>query len=226
MNTTGYHKILDELRPARVQLLAVSKTRTPEEIIELYNLGQRDFGENYVQELVGKHSALPDDIRWHFIGHLQSNKVKYIAPFVYMIQGVDSKKLVLEIDKQAGKNNRKIRCLLQVHIAKEETKFGFNENELMELADSISDLRLANQMKQVQVAGLMGMASMTNNNGQIRSEFKWLKLLFDRLKSALPEDPFDTLSMGMSSDYQIAIEEGSTMIRIGTALFGERKSEK
>ncbi len=226
MNTIAYHKILDELRPGKVQLLAVSKTRTPDEIRALYRLGQRDFGENYTQEMVEKHGALPDDIRWHFIGHLQSNKVKYIAPFVYMIQGVDSEKLILEIGKQAEKNHRKIRCLLQVHIAREETKFGFNEKELMELVDSVSGLRRANQVNQVQVSGLMGMASMTESKDQIRNEFKYLKLLFDRLKSALPQDPFDTLSMGMSSDYQIAIEEGSTMIRIGTALFGERKYDK
>ncbi len=223
MNTTAYHKILEELRPANVQLLAVSKTRTPEEIIELYNLGQRDFGENYVQELAEKHSSLPDDIRWHFIGHLQSNKVKYIAPFVYMIQGVDSEKLIMEIDRQAGKNNRQVRCLLQVHVAKEETKFGFSEKELMDLAGFVSGLRLANQIKQVELAGVMGMASLTDNNEQIRNEFKYLKGLFDRIKSELPGDPFDTLSMGMSGDYQIAIEEGSTMIRIGTLLFGERK---
>ncbi len=223
MNKTAYHKILEELRPANVQLLAVSKTRTPEEIIELYNLGQRDFGENYVQELAEKHSSLPDDIRWHFIGHLQSNKVKYIAPFVYMIQGVDSEKLIMEIDKQAGKYSRQIRCLLQVHIAMEETKFGFNEKELMDLAGSVSGLRLANQIKQVQLAGVMGMASMTDNKEQIRNEFKYLKGLFDRLKSKLSGDPFDTLSMGMSGDYQIAIGEGSTMIRIGTLLFGKRK---
>jgi hypothetical protein len=222
MNTSGYYKILDELKPAKVQLLAVSKTRTPEEIQNLYDLGQRDFGENYVQELVDKQAALPADIRWHFIGHLQSNKVKYLTPFIYMIQGVDSQKLLLEIDKQAKKNQRVMLCLLQVHIALEETKFGFNEKELMELVDLIPKYRQANQLNQVHIAGLMGMASLTDNKTQIRNEFICLKSLFDRVKSAMPEDPVHTLSMGMSSDYTIAIEEGSTMIRIGTALFGER----
>ena len=222
MELSFYHTLLNELKPAMVQLLAVSKTRTPEEIQKLYDLGQRDFGENYVQELGDKQAALPPDIRWHFIGHLQSNKVKYIAPFVYMIQGVDSQKLLLEIGKQAEKSQRVIRCLLQVHIAQEETKFGFNESELMELVEAIPRFRKENKLPQVHMAGLMGMASFTDNQIQIRNEFIYLKSLFDRIKTALPEDPVQTLSMGMSSDYHVAIEEGSTMIRIGTALFGER----
>ena len=226
MDEKFYHQLLEELKPAKVQLLAVSKTRTPDEIQELHQLGQRDFGENYVQELVDKQPRLPADIRWHFIGHLQSNKAKYIAPFVYMIQGVDSLKLLLEIDKQAKKSNRKILCLLQVHIAKEETKFGFSEPELKDLVTALLQSRSSGQGTNVEIAGLMGMASLTQNPDQIREEFGQLKFFFDQLKAALPEDPVQTLSMGMSSDYQIAIEEGSTMIRIGTALFGERNYKK
>jgi pyridoxal phosphate enzyme (YggS family) len=226
MNLTFYHQLLEELQPAGVQLLAVSKTRRPEEIMELFARGQRDFGENYVQELVDKQSRLPADIRWHFIGHLQTNKVKYIAPFVYMIQGVDSRKLLLEIDKQAKKNRRTALCLLQVHIAKEETKFGFSEPELNDLLQALRGLRSTGQGTDVKIAGLMGMASLTGNPDQIRQEFRYLRSLFDKVKTMLPEDPVQTLSMGMSGDYRIAIQEGSTMIRIGTALFGERIYKK
>jgi pyridoxal phosphate enzyme (YggS family) len=226
MNLTFYHQLLEELQPAGVQLLAVSKTRRPEEIMELFARGQRDFGENYVQELVDKQSRLPADIRWHFIGHLQTNKVKYIAPFVYMIQGVDSRKLLLEIDKQAKKNRRSALCLLQVHIAKEETKFGFSELELNDLLQALPGLRSTGQGTDVKIAGLMGMASLTGNPDQIRQEFRYLRSLFDKVKTMLPEDPVQTLSMGMSGDYRIAIQEGSTMIRIGTALFGERIYKK
>jgi pyridoxal phosphate enzyme (YggS family) len=226
MNLTFYHQLLEELQPAGVQLLAVSKTRRPEEIMELFARGQRDFGENYVQELVDKQSRLPADIRWHFIGHLQTNKVKYIAPFVYMIQGVDSRKLLLEIDKQAKKNRRTALCLLQVHIAKEETKFGFSELELNDLLQALPGLRSTGQGTDVKIAGLMGMASLTGNPDQIRQEFRYLRSLFDKVKTMLPEDPVQTLSMGMSGDYRIAIQEGSTMIRIGTALFGERIYKK
>lgn len=222
MNTIAYHKILDELKPRKVQLVAVSKTRTPEEIRDMYGLGQRDFGENYVQELVDKQAALPSDIRWHFIGHLQTNKVKHIAPFIHMIQGVDSQKLLMEIDRQAKRNQRSILCLLQVHIAREETKFGFSEKELMELAETILPNRKENILSNVQIAGLMGMASLTGDQQQIGNEFKNLKIAFDQIKKVLPGDPVQTLSMGMSSDYTIALQEGSTMIRIGTALFGER----
>jgi pyridoxal phosphate enzyme (YggS family) len=222
MNSSFYHQITDELKPLKVQLLAVSKTRTPQEILQLYDLGQRDFGENYVQELLDKQPRLPADIRWHFIGHLQSNKVKFIAPFIYMIQGVDSLKLLLETDKQAKKNGRVIPCLLQVHIAKEETKFGFNEEELTGLPDQITKYRKSGQLEQIRIAGLMGMASLTENQSLIRNEFAFLKTLYDRLKYALPDDPVQTLSMGMSSDYRIAIGEGSTLVRIGTALFGAR----
>jgi PLP dependent protein len=226
MDEKFYHQLLEELKPAKVELLAVSKTRTPEEIQELYRLGQRDFGENYVQELVDKQTSLPADIRWHFIGHLQSNKVKYIAAFVYMIQGVDSLKLLLEIDKQAKKSNRKIRCLLQVHIAKEETKFGFSEPELKDLVTTLLQSRSSGQGTNIEIAGLMGMASLTSDQDRIREEFRQLRFLSDQLKTALPDDPVQTLSMGMSSDYRIAMEEGSTMIRIGTALFGERNYKK
>ena len=222
MNTIAYHKILDELKHRKVQLVVVSKTRTPAEIREMYELGQRDFGENYVQELVDKQAELPSDIRWHFIGHLQTNKVKYIAPFIHMIQGVDSQKLLMEIDRQAKKNQRSILCLLQVHIAREETKFGFSERELMELAETVLPNRKENILNNVQIAGLMGMASLTGDQQQIGNEFKNLKIAFDQIKKVLPEDPVQTLSMGMSSDYTIALQEGSTMIRIGTALFGER----
>jgi len=222
MNTIAYHKILDELKHRKVQLVVVSKTRTPAEIREMYGLGQRDFGENYVQELVDKQAALPSDIRWHFIGHLQTNKVKYIAPFIHMIQGVDSQKLLMEIDRQAKKNQRSILCLLQVHIAREETKFGFSERELMELAETVLPNRKENILSNVQIAGLMGMASLTGDQQQIGNEFKNLKIAFDQIKKVLPGDPVQTLSMGMSSDYTIALQEGSTMIRIGTALFGER----
>lgn len=204
------------------QLVAVSKTRTPAEIREMYELGQRDFGENYVQELVDKHAALPSDIRWHFIGHLQTNKVKYIVPFIHMIQGVDSQKLLMEIDRQAKKNQRSILCLLQVHIASEETKFGFSERELMELAETVLPNRKKSILCNVQIAGLMGMASLTGDQQQIGNEFKNLKIDFDQIKKILPGDPVQTLSMGMSSDYTIALQEGSTMIRVGTALFGER----
>jgi pyridoxal phosphate enzyme (YggS family) len=226
MDEKFYHQLLEALKPAKVQLLAVSKTRTPEEIQALYQLGQRDFGENYVQELVDKQPGLPADIRWHFIGHLQSNKVKYIAAFIYMIQGVDSLKLLMEIDKQAKKINRKIRCLLQAHIAKEETKFGFSEAELKDLPASLLQLRSSGRGANIEIAGLMGMASLTPNQDQIREEFRQLKGLFDALKAVLPEDPVQTLSMGMSSDHQVAVAEGSTMIRIGTALFGERNGKK
>jgi len=222
MNTIAYHKILDELKHRKVQLVVVSKTRTPAEIREMYELGQRDFGENYVQELVDKQAELPSDIRWHFIGHLQTNKVKYIAPFIHMIQGVDSQKLLMEIDRQAKKNQRSILCLLQVHIAREETKFGFSERELMELAETVLPNRKENILSNVQIAGLMGMASLTGDQQQIGNEFKNLKIAFDQIKKVLPGDPVQTLSMGMSSDYTIALQEGSTMIRIGTALFGER----
>jgi pyridoxal phosphate enzyme (YggS family) len=180
----------------------------------LYNLGQRDFGENYVQELVDKYDQLPKDIRWHFIGHLQSNKVKYIAPFVHLIHGVDSLNLLKEINKQALKNNRVIDCLLQVHIAKEETKFGFNEKELQLIIIQIK--HELHEFKNIRVIGLMGMASFSDDKDLVRNEFRTLKIMFDA------NDQLSTLSMGMSGDYKTAIEEGSNMVRIGSLLFGER----
>lgn len=193
-------------------LVAVSKTKPVEDILELYSLGHRDFGENYVQELTEKAAALPKDIRWHFIGHLQSNKVKYIAPFVHLVHGVDSLKLLKEINKEAAKQNRVIGCLLQVHIASEETKFGLDEAELKQVVDQAGELRL----EQVQIQGLMGMASFTENMEQVKTEFRQLKALFDQYPG------LRILSMGMSGDYKVAIAEGSTMVRIGSLLFGER----
>lgn len=222
MNTNTYHSLLEETKQAQVQLLAVSKTKTLSQILELYELGQRDFGENYVQELVDKQKQLPPDIRWHFIGHLQSNKVKLIAPFVFMIQAMDSVKLLLETEKQAVRNARTIPCLLQVHVAQEESKFGFPAVQFPELLSEIIDLRTKGRLDHVLIAGVMGMASLTDDQEQIRREFDQLKQLFDQTKALLPADPVQTLSMGMSSDYKLAIKAGSTMIRIGTALFGER----
>ena len=204
-------------------MVAVSKTKPVEDIRELYDLGQRDFGENYVQEMTGKQAQLPQDIRWHFIGHLQSNKIKYIAPFVYMIQGVDSYKLLAEIDKQAKKNQRIIQCLLQVHIAAEETKFGFNEDEL---TDTIHQFKQKNEFENIKLSGLMGMASFTEDQNLVRKEFIYLRSLFDKVSEMLKDDNFSTLSMGMSSDYRIAIEEGSNMVRIGSLIFGERVYNK
>lgn len=217
VNVEAYQKIIEELKIKNVALVAVSKTKPVEDVKALYDLGQRDFGENYVQELVDKEAVLPKDIRWHFIGHLQSNKVKYIAPFVHLIHGVDSLKLLKEVDKQAVKNNRIIDCLLQVHIAQEETKFGFDEHELEELHE-------LHELKNVRVVGLMGMASFSDDMQKVRNEFKYLKALFDECSpSSIFHRPSSVLSMGMSSDYTIAIEEGSTMVRIGSLLFGARE---
>jgi PLP dependent protein len=215
VNIEAYKKIIDELQSKNVTLVAVSKTKPIEDIKALYDLGQRDFGENYVQELAEKAEQLPKDIRWHFIGHLQSNKVKVIAPFVHLIHGVDSLKLLQEINKQALKNNRVIDCLLQVYIAKEETKFGLDEEELANV--------LISQLANVRICGLMGMASFTENMETVRNEFHYLKTIFDRQPPLTTHhSPFTTLSMGMSSDYTIAIEEGSNMVRIGSLIFGER----
>jgi pyridoxal phosphate enzyme (YggS family) len=215
INKEKYQQINEELRLSKITLVAVSKTKPIDDILELYNLGHRDFGENYVQELVEKAEQLPKDIRWHFIGHLQSNKVKLITSFIYLLHGIDSLKLLKEIDKQAEKNKRVIDCLLQVHIAQEETKFGFDEAELLSL-----ELK---QFTNVRIKGLMGMASLTDDTNKIRIEFKSLKALFEKLKTQNPE--LTTLSMGMSADYKIAIEEGSNMVRIGSLLFGERNYE-
>lgn len=214
VNVEQYAAISNELAAKKVTLVAVSKTKPVADIEALYTLGQRDFGENYVQELVDKQTSLPGDICWHFIGHLQSNKVKYIAPFVYLIHGVDSLKLLKEIDKQAAKNNRTIQCLLQVHIASEETKFGMDEHEL---AEALAQLHLFSNVK---VCGLMGMASFSDDETKVRNEFKVLHQLF--LKSAFSDPASAILSMGMSGDYKMAIEEGSNMVRIGSLLFGAR----
>ena len=212
VNKISYQNIIAQLNN-KATLVAVSKIKPVEDILALYNLGQKDFGENYVQELVDKQAQLPTDICWHFIGHLQSNKVKYIAPFVHLIHGVDSFKLLQEINKQAVKNNRIIKCLLQVHIAQETTKFGFGLNEL-------NDLSMLQNLPNIQVVGLMAMASFSDDKQLVRNEFKQLKKLFDTLQIVQPQ--FSILSMGMSDDYTIALEEGSTMIRIGSLLFGKR----
>lgn len=210
--TAAYLSILGQLQQKGVTLVAVSKTRPAEDIRVLYDLGHRDFGENYVQELLGKQGALPEDIRWHFIGHLQTNKVRQIAGFVHLIHGVDSVKLLQEINKQGQKLNRRVGCLLQVHIAQEETKFGFDAAELRQLADQLSSFPYAH------VKGLMGMATNTDNETQIRTEFAQLR----ELAGMIPFDNAPILSMGMSNDYAIAIEEGSTLVRIGSLLFGSR----
>ena len=218
INTIAYQTISKELQLKNVTLVAVSKTKPVEAVQAMYDLRHRDFGENYVQELVDKFAVLPKDIRWHFIGHLQSNKVKYIAPFVHLIHGVDGEKLLKEINKQAIKCNRVISCLLQVHIAKEETKFGFDATELNDLVDSG---QLANYSNVV-VKGLMGMASFTEDQVILKNEFEALATTFNQVKNKLNNVHFDTLSMGMSSDYALAIKEGSTMVRIGSLLFGAR----
>ncbi len=215
VNIEAYQAIKNELDNKQVTLVAVSKTKPAEDILELYNLGHRDFGENYVQELVDKATLLSNDIRWHFIGHLQTNKVKLIAPFVQLIHGVDSLKLLKEINKQAENNNRVIDCLLQVHIAQEETKFGLNEKELQYV---ISEYEKS-AMNNVRVCGLMGMASFTSSMQKVKCEFEYLKGLFDS------ESGLKILSIGMSSDYKTAIEAGSTMVRIGSLLFGEREKK-
>ncbi len=220
VNKEAYLQINAELDAKHITLVAVSKTKPIEDILELYNLGQRDFGENYVQELVEKQAQLPKDIRWHFIGHLQSNKVKYIAPFVHLIHGVDSLKLLKEINKEAAKNNRTIDVLLQVYIAQEETKFGLDEGELNSIISQLANLLIKN----TRVSGLMGMASFSADMDLVRKEFQFLKKLFDKCSLQLPTANchLSTISMGMSSDYKIAIEEGSNMVRIGSLLFGAR----
>lgn len=220
MNINNNIHNLRQKVPAGCKLVAVSKTQAVDKIMEAYDAGQRLFGENKVQEIVTKSPALPQDIEWHMIGHLQTNKVKSLLPFVTLIHGVDSLRLLSEIDKQAGKLQKVVHCLLQVFIAKEETKFGFDESEVMDLIESGK----VEAMKNIRIVGLMGMASFTDDKEQVRSEFRSLKLFFERLKkSNLPSNiTMAELSMGMSGDYSIAIEEGSTMVRIGTAIFGSR----
>ena len=207
--------------PTNVDLVAVSKTKPLEDIQEAYNSGHRIFGENKVQEMVEKEQQLPKDVRWHMIGHLQRNKVKYIAPFVYLIHGVDSLKLLKEIDKVGNNLGRKINCLLQVHIAEEESKFGFSHEELDQLFEHPDFMAMSN----VDIKGLMGMATFTENKNQIRKEFRGLKELFNSLASLHADKhhvEMNILSMGMSGDYLIALEEGSNMIRVGSSIFGAR----
>ena len=207
--------------PQGCTLVAVSKTQPPEIIREAHDGGQRVFGENRAQELASKYEILPKDIEWHMIGHLQTNKVKYIAPFVTLIQSVDSVKLLEEINRQGMKTDRVIPCLLQIHIAEEETKFGFSADEVFHLVSS----ERWTSLQHIRVKGLMGMATFTQNEQQVRKEFRNLKILFEKLRAhALPASmSMEELSMGMSSDFKIALEEGSTMIRVGTAIFGQRK---
>ncbi len=217
VNESGYQQIVKGLQEANITLVAVSKTKPVSDIQVLLELGQKDFGENYVQELVEKQSQITGDINWHFIGHLQTNKVKQIISFVHLIHGVDSFKLLLEINKQATKINRVVDCLLQVHIAKEETKFGMDEDEVKAVLDQVSSL------SHVKIKGLMGMATFSDDENIIRKEYKYLKQLYDTLVNERIEcTSFNILSMGMSGDYNIAVEEGSNMVRIGSLIFGER----
>ena len=207
--------------PEGVTLVAVSKTKPISDLMEAYNAGQRIFGENYVQELVDKHEQMPKDIEWHFIGHLQSRKAKLIVPFVSLIHGVDSLKLLEEINKQALKNNRIVDCLLQVHIAEEESKFGLDEQELDEILKQVQNDN--ENFKNIRIVGLMGMATFTDNLNQIEKEFKQLKTIFDKYKQIDTMNiKLQSLSMGMSGDYQLAISCGSTMVRIGSSIFGNR----
>lgn len=218
MNT--YDELLKFLTENQVQLVAVSKTRSDDEVLSLYQKGQRDFGENRVQELLGKKDDLPSDIRWHVIGHLQTNKVKYLVDFVAMIHSVDRLKVLKEINKQAKKVDRVIPVLLQFHIAEEDSKFGLDEQEAKALLESDA----YKQMENISIEGVMGMATFTEDTAQVRKEFKMLKRIFTQLKTTyFPDSPaFKEISMGMSGDYQIAVEEGSTMVRIGSLLFGPR----
>jgi pyridoxal phosphate enzyme (YggS family) len=206
--------------PAHVSLVAVSKTKPVSDLMEAYEAGQRIFGENKIQEMADKYEQMPKDIEWHMIGHVQTNKVKYMAPFVSLVHGVDSLKLLAEINKQASKNGRIIDCLLQIHIAEEDTKFGLDEDELQQLLES-EEFR---KMENVKVAGLMGMATFTEDEAQITKEFAHLKAVFDSLKTLPLTNNLQpaTLSMGMSGDYRIAIDYGSTMVRIGSSIFGSR----
>jgi pyridoxal phosphate enzyme (YggS family) len=222
INIEAYHSLMNFTASSNVLLVAVSKTKPNEDISELYHLGHRDFGENYVQELLKKQAELPQDIRWHFIGHLQTNKVKQIAPFVHLIHGVDSIKLLQEIDKVGAKLQKKISCLLQVHIATEETKFGFDKAEVLDTAKLYFK---EGKYPHVQLCGLMGMASFTADEKQVQHEFQLLNSIFNEIKKDKSGDDknFNILSMGMSNDYKIAVESGSNLIRIGSMLFGSRK---
>ncbi|MFP4489337.1 MAG: YggS family pyridoxal phosphate-dependent enzyme [Bacteroidales bacterium] len=212
-------RLLKEELPAGVRLVAVSKTREPEDIMEAYNAGQRVFGENRVQELMGKYELVPRDIQWHMIGHLQRNKVKYIIDFIHMIESVDSLKLLRAINKEALKAERVVDCLLQFHIAREETKFGFSPEEVREMMES----GVAGELNNVRIRGVMGMATFTDDMERVRKEFIFLRSVYDSLKEKyFSTDDFSYISMGMSNDYKIALEEGSNMIRLGTSIFGAR----
>ena len=212
-------KFNDLLNGSSARLIAVSKTKPNEDLLEAYEVGQRAFGENKAQELTRKAEELPKDIEWHMIGHMQRNKVKYIAPFVSLIHGVDSLRLLKEINKQGEKNDREINCLLQMHIAEEDTKFGFSEDEVIEMIKSEEFQGLSH----IRVIGLMGMATNTDDMEKVRKEFKALKATFEKLKSEESENvSMQELSMGMTNDHEVACEEGSTMVRIGSAIFGAR----
>jgi pyridoxal phosphate enzyme (YggS family) len=221
VNLEAYESINQKLSAGKVRLVAVSKLKPESDILALYQAGQRDFGENYVQELIQKQPLLPQDIRWHFIGHLQSNKIKFIAPFVHLVHGVESWKLLNAINKEGAKINRKIKCLLQVHVAVEETKFGLSHEELFDLLDQNADWQ---EGSFVEICGIMGMASFTEDQEQLKKEFRRLREIFDTAKEKYfyHDDAFQILSMGMSGDYELAISEGSTMVRIGSLLFGSR----
>jgi len=216
----NYKNVLSGIHNDKVTLVAVSKTHSEEKILEVYEAGCRNFGENKVQEMEKKAAELPDDILWHFVGHLQTNKVKYIAGFVHLVHSVENLKLLVEINKHAAKNNRVVNCLLEMFIAREESKFGLSLQEAVQLLNNPT----FKEMKNVKIVGLMGMASNTEDKEQVRKEFRKLKGIFDKIKIEVFQDTpdFNTLSMGMTGDYKIAVEEGSTMVRVGTAIFGER----
>ncbi len=220
MNTEKYKQLIAEIKPFIAKLIAVSKTKPAEDILQFYNIGQKIFGENKVQEMVSKYEALPKDIEWHLIGHLQTNKVKFIAPFVSMVHSVDSLKLLQEINTHAKKNNRIIDCLLQIFIADEETKFGLSKEELLQLLSS----KEFSLLKNIRICGLMGMATNIDDEKKISNEFSQLKKLFDVVKQKYfsSESSFKELSIGMSSDYKIALQHGATLIRVGSIIFGER----
>lgn len=220
VNIEFFQKISNELNLKNVKLIAVSKTKSEKDIMLLYSEGQRIFGENKVQEMLSKAESLPKDIKWHLIGHLQTNKVKYIVEFVSMVHSIDSLKLLLEIDRQAQKYNRAINCLLQFHIATEESKFGLN----LEEANDLLNAEAFKSLKNIRICGVMGMASFSDDNALIRGEFRNLKNIYQRIKDAffLEDDAFCEISMGMSGDFEIATSEGSSMVRIGSLLFGQR----
>lgn len=208
----------------KVTLVAVSKMQPVASIRHLYHFGHRDFGENYVQELIEKQLLLPQDINWHYIGHLQSNKIKYIAPFVHLVHSVDSFKLLMEIDRQGKKIDRRINCLLQVHIAKEDTKYGLSAEELEEMVSGITHAAEVNEMNHIKVLGLMGMATFSDDTATVDAEMKYLSVLYEKYTHINTSNfHFQYLSMGMSADYKLAIKAGSNMIRVGSLVFGERK---